>query len=151
LFHRLTRTWRARPKKGLRKPGIDKPEIDLSQVIQENDILTYITDNQALPGPWTKIGIKPAKGMPLESKRHTHQLVEVVFAPSHPAVGRYISELPVREDSPYSAGSVVLSRDNLPPEVPLQDFRIQGGDICGLYFICLYKLGDVALLIVKTS
>jgi di/tricarboxylate transporter len=29
LFHRLTRTWRARPEKGLRKPEIDKPEIDL--------------------------------------------------------------------------------------------------------------------------
>ena len=129
LFHRLTRTWRARPKKGLRKPGIDKQGIDLSQVIQEYNTLTYITDNQALPGSWTTIGIKSAKGMPLESKRHTHQLVEVVVAPSHPAVGRYISELPVREDPPYSAEIVAISRDNLPSEVPLQDFRIQGGDV----------------------
>ena len=129
LFHRLTRTWRARPKKGLRKPGIDKKEIDLSQVIQANDILTYVADNQALPGLWTTIGIKPAKGVPLESKRYTHQLVEVVVAPSHPAVGRYISELPIREDPPYSAEIVAISRDNLPPEVPLQDVRIQGGDV----------------------
>ncbi len=129
LFHRLTRTWHARPKKGLIKPGMDQQEIDLSQVIQENDILTYITDNQALPGLWTTIGIKPAKGMPLGSKRHTHQLVEVVVAPSHPAVGRYISELPIREDPPYSAEIVAISRDNLPPEAPLQDVRIQGGDV----------------------
>ena len=129
LFHRLTRFWNIRARRRAGKPELEKKEIDPAQVMQAGDILTYITDNQALPGLWTTIGIKPVVGVPFETKRHTHHLVEVVVAPSHPAVGRYISELPVRENPPYSAEIVAISRDNLPPEGSLKDVRISGGDV----------------------
>jgi di/tricarboxylate transporter len=129
LFHRLTRLWRFRERIRAGKPELEEKEIDPTQVMQAGDILTYVTDDQALPGLWTTIGIKPVAGMPLETKRHKHHLVEVVVAPSHPAVGRYISELPVRENPPYSAELVAISRDNLPPEEPLKDVRMTGGDV----------------------
>jgi di/tricarboxylate transporter len=129
LFHRLTKIWHARKRKKTTPDTPDKSDIDLSQVLQSGDILTFIADNEALPGLWTTIGIKPAAGLPLESKRHTHHLVEVVVAPSHPTVGRYISELPVRENPPYRAEIVAMSRDNSAPQTPLRDLRIQAGDV----------------------
>jgi di/tricarboxylate transporter len=55
--------------------------------------------------------------------------VEVVVASKNPAVGRFISELPVRENPPFSAEIVALSRANEPPEGLLEDFRIQSGDV----------------------
>ena len=129
LFHRLTRIWRARSGKVVATPDSSEKQIDLYQELQAGDILTFTTDNQALTSLWTTIGIKPATGMTEGTKRYTHHLVEVVVAPSHPAVGRYISELPIRKDPPYTGEIVAMSRDNLPPATPLRDFRIQGGDV----------------------
>lgn len=129
LFHRLAKIWHLRTKKRFTAPAPEKPDIDITQVFQPGDILTYIADNQSLPGLWTTIGIKPAAGVPLGSKRYTHHLVEVVVSPSHPTVGRYIYELPVRENPPYSAEIVAMSCDNSPPRDPLRDVRIQAGDV----------------------
>ena len=129
LFHRLTKNWRAQSGKKDASPDIPEEQIDLNLDLQAGDILTFTTNNQALPSLWTTIGIKPATGMTEGTKRYTHHLVEVVVAPSHPAVGRYISELPIREDPPYTGEIVAMSRDNLPPDAPLRDFRIQGGDV----------------------
>ncbi len=129
LFHRLARLWRTRDRRKIGEIAPEKAAVNPNQILQAGDLLTYITDRDTLPGLWTTIGIKPAIGLDLKSKRHTHHLVEVVVAPSHPTVGRYISELPVRENPPYRAEIVAMSRDNSPPEVPLKDFRIMGGDI----------------------
>jgi di/tricarboxylate transporter len=129
LFHRLARIWQSRDRKKLGKPEIGRKAIDPTQVLETGDLLTYHTDREALPGLWTTIGIKPASGIHLESKRHTHHLVEVVVAPSHPTIGRYISELPVRENPPYNGEIVAISRGNSPPEMPLKDVRITGGDV----------------------
>jgi len=129
IFHRLARIWRSRDRKKVSKSAIERQDINPDQILQAGDLLTYATDRDALPGLWTTIGIKPASGIPLESKRHTHHLVEVVVAPSHPTVGRYISELPVRENPPYKGEIVAISRGNSPPDVPLKDVRIMGGDV----------------------
>ena len=129
LFHRLTRIWNMRGRKKITTAMPEQPDLDLTQVFQPGDILTFIADNEALPGLWTTIGIKPTAGMPLDSKRHTHQLVEVVVAASHPSVGRYIAELPVREDPPYRAEIVAICRDNNAADEALRDFRIQAGDV----------------------
>jgi len=129
LFHRLTKIWKKSSRRKQAAETPEKPAIDLTQVLQPGDILTFIADNEALPGLWTTIGIKPTSRIHLESKRHTHHLVEVVVAPSHPTIGRYISELPVRENPPYRAEIVAISRDNAAPETPLKDFRIQAGDV----------------------
>jgi di/tricarboxylate transporter len=128
----LTRIWRARSGKIVPSPDIPEEQIDLNQDLQAGDILTFTTDNQALTSLWTTIGIKPATGLTEGTKRYTHHLVEVVVAPSHPAAGRYISELPIREDPPYTGEIVAISRDNMPPDPPLRDFRIQGGDVAVL-------------------
>jgi di/tricarboxylate transporter len=129
LFHRLSKYWQLRSRTRISKPELIEQPIDLSQPLQPGDILTYITDRLALAGLWTTIGIKPVLGMALDSKRHTHHLVEVVVASKNPAVGRFISELPVRENPPFSAEIVALSRANEPPEGLLEDFRIQSGDV----------------------
>ena len=129
LFHRLSKYWQLRSRTRISKPELIEQPIDLTQPLQPGDILTYITDRLALAGLWTTIGIKPTLGMPLDSKRHTHHLVEVVVASKNPAVGRFISELPVRENPPFSAEIVALSRANEPPEGLLEDFRIQSGDV----------------------
>ena len=129
LFHRLTRIWRAQSGKKVASPDKPEEQIDLNQDLQAGDILTFTTNNQALSSLWTTIGIKPATEMTEGTKRYTHHLVEVVVAPGHPAVGRYISELPIREDPPYTGEIVAMSRDNLPPDAPLRNFRIQGGDV----------------------
>jgi di/tricarboxylate transporter len=132
LFHRLTRIWRAKSGKTVPSPDIPEMQIDLYQDLQAGDILTFISDNQALTSLWITIGIKPATGLTEGTKRYTHHLVEVVVAPSHPAAGRYISELPIREDPPYTGEIVAISRDNMPPDPPIRDFRIQGGDVAVL-------------------
>ncbi len=129
LFHRLARLWRIRDRSKQKLPDVERMAIDPDQTLEAGDLLTYDTDRDALPGLWTTIGIKPAAGTKLESKRYTHHLVEVVVAPSHPTVGRFISELPVRKNPPYRAEIVAISRDNTSPEVPLKDVRIMGGDV----------------------
>lgn len=129
LFHRLSLIWGMKAQVKSEKNINKEQQIDLNHILQPGDVLTYISDSQALPGLWTTIGIKPAIGMPLETKRFTHHLVEVVIGGGHPAIGRYVSEVPVREDPPYSAEIVALSRDNNPPEVDLMEFRIQPGDV----------------------
>jgi di/tricarboxylate transporter len=129
LFHRLSKFWQVRSRRDVQKVTLEEEPIDLNLPLQSGDILTYITDRLALASLWTTIGIKPALGIPLDSKRYTHHLVEVVVASRNPAVGRYISELPIRENPPYSAEIVALSRENEPPEVSLEEFRIQPGDV----------------------
>jgi len=129
LFHRFSWIWGVRRLSVSEKTTTSEQQIDPNHIFQSGDVLTFITDDKALPGLWTTIGIKPAIGIPLESKRFTHHLVEVVVAQSHPAVGRYLSEIPVREDPPYSAEIVALSRNNNPPDGDLMEFRIQPGDV----------------------
>lgn len=130
LFHRfkwLNRRWAKRtpPKKPV---NVTEAKALEEQILQAGDILVFHTVNDAVPELWTKIGLKPAVGINLESKRHEHRLVEVVVAPQHPAVGRQVSDLPVREDPPYIAEIVATSRNGRPIETSISDMRIEAGD-----------------------
>lgn len=131
LFHRFSRFKKRFTKFGREKePVVAAEPIPLSQqVLQADDILVFHTDTEALPGLWTKIGLKPAVGMDTDHRRrYEHRLVEVVVAPQHPAVGRLVSDLPVREDPPYSAEIVATSRNGKPIETSIMDMGIEAGD-----------------------
>jgi di/tricarboxylate transporter len=128
LFHRISTSLRkSKTEEGAAPARGDG--IDVTHFLQTGDILTFVADLEALPGLWTTIGLRPSIGYGIEKGRYRHRLVEVVVSPSHPAVGRTLGELPVRENPNYNAEIVAVSRDNQPPEGALRDFRIQAGDV----------------------
>ncbi len=112
-----------------------KPETEAAgdeeiQRLESGDILTFTAEADALPALWTTIGLTPLIApVPLETARYTHRLVEAVVARGHPAVGRLVSELPVREDPSYDVALVAASRDGRPPDVSLSQLRVQPGDV----------------------
>jgi hypothetical protein len=116
----------------LRKPE-KKPSGDvhkIKKVIQAGDILTFAATSEALSNLWITIGLDSAvTPRKMNSREFTHQLVEVVVAPGHPAVGRLVSQLPWRKDPPYLAKIVAISRDGVPPEGPLSDIEIHSHDV----------------------
>jgi len=104
-------------------------EVGPSLVLQAGDVLTFSTTTGALPDLWTTIGLKPFnEPVPLDTPRHTHRLVEVIISSRHPAVGRRVSELPVRDESPSAVMLVGVSRNSQPPPGPIEDLRIEAGD-----------------------
>lgn len=131
LFHRfsLFQKWRRASEK---VAAVEAPAPPVAeQVLQAGDVLVFHADTDSLPGLWAKIGLEPAVSSPeleMETERYEHHLVEVVVAPSHPTVGRYVSELPVREDPPYKAEIVAVSRNGRPVESPILEMRIEAGD-----------------------
>ena len=127
MYHRLKSYWKR--KEGQAKAVPEKTDDLAGKVIQAGDVLSLIADADAIPGLWSTIGLEPVYGSLPAEGRFRHRLVEVVVAPGHPAIGRTISELPVREHPPYNAEIVAISRNNQPPEERLGDFRIQAGDV----------------------
>lgn len=127
LFHRFSLFKRRRRiSKKVTEPSA--PPV-AAQVLQAGDIMVFHADTDSLPGLWAKIGLKPAVGSAEMGKnRFEHRLVEVVVAPEHPAAGRLVSELPVRQEPPYKAEIVAVSRNGQPLEIPILDTRIEGGD-----------------------
>ena len=63
----------------------------------------------------------------METQRHTHQLVEVVAAPTALAIGRSMSELPLIEH-PYKMAVVGISRHSNPLPDDISHARIETGD-----------------------
>ena len=61
------------------------------------------------------------------SRRHEHQLVEVVLSARSPAIGHKIGDLPL-PDRPYQLMLVGVSRNGQAPREPLADFRLEAGD-----------------------
>jgi di/tricarboxylate transporter len=112
-----------------RRSPVELPVILAEQILDEGDLLTFKTDIEALPALWTTIGLLPyVDPMKMESKRYFHQLVEVAVASEHPAVGRKISELPIRDDPPNDVRIVAFSHDGEPPDGPIKEQTIQSGD-----------------------
>jgi len=110
------------------EPQEEPPETP-EDVLQAGDVLTFIATIESLPDLWRTIGLSPLHApVSMKDARHSHRLVEVVVSPNHPVVGKKISELPVRDAPPYMVKIVALSREGRPPEKPLADVRIQGGD-----------------------
>jgi di/tricarboxylate transporter len=125
----LKERWdRVRKKEAIEPEAPPTPPL-AEEILEAGDILVFHSDTDSLPGLWAKIGLKPAVGpAEMESERHEHHLVEVVVAPNHPAAGRLVSELPVREPPPYKAELVAVARNGKPIESPIMDMRVETGD-----------------------
>jgi len=98
-----------------------------SAVLNAGDLLTFSTPADVLPGLWTTIGLVPAYATKMATKRHEHQLVEVVLSAHSPAVGHRVGDLPL-PDSPYQLMLVGVSRNGQAPREPLADLRLEVGD-----------------------
>lgn len=99
------------------------PEVTL----EAGDLLAFATPADVLPGLWTTIGLVPAYATTMSSRRHEHQLVEVVLSARSPAIGHRVGELPL-PDSPYQMMLVGVSRHGQAPREPLADLRLEAGD-----------------------
>jgi di/tricarboxylate transporter len=95
--------------------------------LETGDLLAFSTPADVLPGLWTTIGLIPAFATRMFSRRHEHQLVEVVLSARSPAIGHKIGDLPL-PDSPYQLMLVGVSRNGQAPREPLADFRLEAGD-----------------------
>lgn len=102
-------------------------EIEPSLVLKGGDILTFVAPADVLPGLWTTIGLVPAYATNMTTKRHEHQLVEVVLSARAPAVGHRVADLPL-PDSPYQIMLVGVSRNGEAPDESLSNLRLQPGD-----------------------
>ena len=112
-----------------KKSDGEKETPPAEDVLQAGDVLTFIATIDSLPELWRTIGLSPRHApVPMDDPRHSHRLVEAVVAPHHPAVGKQVKELPAREDPPYKAKLVALSRHGNPPDQPLSEVRIEPGD-----------------------
>jgi len=109
------------------EPGSDSAALE-RLVLQDNDVLTFHTDAEAVPELWAKIGLKPAAGRDVDGERHDHQLVEVVVAPQNADIGRRVSEIPVRENRHYVDDIVASSRNGMPTESPILNETVMAGD-----------------------
>ena len=102
-------------------------QIEPSLILKGGDILTFLAPADVLPGLWTTIGLVPAYATTMKTKRHEHQLVEVVLSARSPAVGHRVGDLPL-PDSPYELMLVGVSRNGDAPAESLSNLRLEPGD-----------------------
>lgn len=102
-------------------------QVQPSLTLQDGDILTFLAPADVLPGLWTMIGLVPAYATEMKTKRHEHQLVEVVLSARSPAVGHRVGDLPL-PDSPYELMLVGVSRHGQAPPESLSSLRLEPGD-----------------------
>jgi di/tricarboxylate transporter len=102
-------------------------EITPTLKLKGGDSLTFIAPANLLPGLWTTIGLVPAYATEMASRRHEHQLVEVVLSAKSPAVGHKVGDLPL-PDSPYELMLVGVSRNGQAPHETLGDLHLESGD-----------------------
>jgi di/tricarboxylate transporter len=95
--------------------------------LETGDLLAFSTPADVLPGLWTTIGLVPAYATEMSSRRHEHQLVEVVLSARSPAIGHRVGDLPL-PDSPYQLMLVGVSRHGEAPREPLAELRLDAGD-----------------------
>ena len=102
-------------------------QVDPALSLKGGDILTFLAPADVLPGLWTTIGLVPAHATRMKTKRHEHQLVEVVLSARAPVVGHKVGELPL-PDSPYELMLVGVSRHGQAPPESLSSLRLEPGD-----------------------
>ena len=95
--------------------------------LQVGDLLAVSAPADVLPGIWTTIGLCPAYATKMFSRRHEHQLVEVVLSARSPAIGHKVGDLPL-PDSPFQLMLVGVSRHGKAPTEPLADLHLEAGD-----------------------
>ena len=116
---------------GLRLESVNRNgtliESSPAMTLDTGDLLAFSTEADVLPGLWTTIGLVPAHATKMFSRRHEHQLVEVVLSPRSPAIGHKVGDLPLPE-SPFQMMLVGVSRAGRAPEKPMSEFRLEAGD-----------------------
>jgi di/tricarboxylate transporter len=96
-------------------------------MLQTGDLLAVSAPADVLPAIWTTIGLCPAYATQMFTRRHEHQLVEVVLSARSPAIGHKVGELPL-PDSPFQLMLVGVSRNGKAPSEPLAELRLEAGD-----------------------
>ena len=96
-------------------------------VLQGGDLLAIAAPADSLAGLWATMGLAPVDANRMTTRRDQHGLLEVVLSPNSAAVGRLLSELPVRE-STFEYRVVGVSHNGEAPEGPIGDYRLQAGD-----------------------
>jgi di/tricarboxylate transporter len=102
-----------------------KPAPDV--ILQPGDLLAVSAPADVVPGIWTTIGLCPAYATQMFTRRHEHQLVEVVLSARSPAIGHKVGDLPL-PDSPFQLMLVGVSRHGKAPSEPLADLHLEAGD-----------------------
>jgi len=105
----------------------DSADMKPSLKLEGGDVLTFVAPADILPGLWTTIGLVPAYATTMKTKRHEHQLVEVVLSARSPVVGHRVGDLPL-PDSPYELMLVGVSRNGEAPDESLSNLRLEPGD-----------------------
>ncbi len=102
--------------------------IDEDLKLQSGDRLAFATELKSLAVLWRQEGLTPyLSGRPMETERHTHQLVNAVVSRRSGAIGWKIADLP-RQDISYQAKLVALSRRADPPDRALKELHVEAGD-----------------------
>jgi len=102
-------------------------QLEPTLALSGGDLITFLAPADVLPGLWTTIGLVPAYATKMVSKRHEHQLVEVVLSAKSPANGHRVGDLPL-PDSPYELMLVGVSRNGEAPREVLKDLHLQPAD-----------------------
>ncbi len=124
FFQRLTGLFSERAAKS------KHPQKEPDRLLRAGDLLTFTADIEGIAGLWTRVGLTPyGRTTVKESERSPHRLVEVVVSPESPVIGWLVAELPAGLNIPDQAQIVAISRSGNPPPMPIQECRIQAGDI----------------------
>ncbi len=98
------------------------------EIIQAGDLLSFSTNVSSLIELWRINGLLPhLRLLPMDSPRHTHQLVNVVVSRQSRMVDKKLSDLPLPSTA-YRFKIVALSRDGQPVRGLLEDTRLMPGD-----------------------
>jgi di/tricarboxylate transporter len=95
--------------------------------LMAGDRLAVSAPADVIAGLWTTIGLVPAFGNRMSTRRDEHSVLEVVVAAGLPGVGRKVAELPL-PGSPYEVRLIGVSHDGQAPAQPLGEYRVQAGD-----------------------
>ena len=104
--------------------SVDQPDL----LLKAGDRVTFATDLESLSELWRHPGLTPfLSGTPMQTPRHTHQLVNATISRRNAAIGWKIADLPP-PGSDYRIKLVALSRRAEPPREPLMDLHLEAGD-----------------------
>jgi len=112
----------------IRRPGVSIRKNLMKEILQPGDLLSFCANADTMIELWRTNGLIPhMRQLPMDSPRHTHQLVKAVVSRRSKLVGHRISNL-TEPDIPYRFKIVALSRDGEPVRGLLENARIEAGD-----------------------
>ena len=96
--------------------------------LQQGDTLSFAVTRDGLLDLWRTNDLRPRiRAGKMETEHHTHVLVKAVVARKNRAVGRFISELPLKTTK-YKYNVVAVSQDGEAIKGPVPVHRIAPGD-----------------------